>query len=456
MNIRSFNSMRWAFGFVIGAASLSLARPAFTAELDAAAGGEPPLFAQGLLVKFRASATDAELADALQRGGLRILRHLRSDDTVVVASSGLGIMRAIEAIDRHGAVEVVEPNWVYQHQVVSNDPRYTDGSLWGMYGDTSPVSQNTFGSQAAEAWANGNTGSDSVVIGIIDEGVDETHPDLVANLWSNPGEIPNNQIDDDGNGFVDDVRGWDFFHDDASTFDAADGDDHGTHVAGTIGATGGNGAGVVGVNWQVKMVVAKFLGPAGGSTADAVDAVNYLTALKKSGVNLVAINNSWGGGGYSTLLHGAINGAAREGILFVCAAGNSGRNNDRVASYPANYNTTQGPSPASYDAVIAVAALTSSGAKASYSNYGATTVDLGAPGSAILSTVPGGGYASYSGTSMATPHVTGGAGLYSASHPVATAVQIRNALLSSVAPTSSLTKKTSSVATGGRLDVSGF
>lgn len=463
------NSIAWVgrrWGWVAAGVAAMLAPVGNAAEpAAAAASGEgASLFAQGLLVKFRPTATDAELADVVRRGALQVQRHLRSDDTVAVVFTGLGVLRALEAIGGHPAVELAEPNWIYQHQAISNDPKYTDGSLWGMYGDTSPIRQNAFGSQAAEAWNAGNTGSADVVIGIIDEGVDFTHPDLVANIWVNSGEVPGNGEDDDLNGFADDVHGYDFFHNDGSTFDPADGDDHGTHVAGTIGASGGNGLGVVGMNWEVKIVTAKFLGPAGGSTADAVDAVNYMAALRERGVNLVAINNSWGGGGYSSLLHGAINRAARAGILFLCAAGNSGRNNDRAANYPSNYDTRQGPSPASYDAVIAVAAITSSGAKASYSNYGATTVDLGAPGSGILSTVPG-GYASYSGTSMATPHVTGAVGLYvSAFYPwtgaaeinQAAASAIKDAILSSTVPTSSLTKRTSSVATGGRLNVSGF
>jgi hypothetical protein len=237
-------------------------------------------------------------------------------------------------------------------------------------------------------------------------------------------------------------------------------DDHGTHVAGTIGAQGGNGVGVAGINWNVSIISGKFLGANGGTLADAVEAVDYFTSLKnRQKLNIVALNNSWGGGGYSQALHDAILRAAKAGILFVAAAGNGdssghGLNNDSTPNYPSNYDTRQGTSTesaASYNAVIAVAAIDSNGNKASFSNYGATKVHLGAPGVGIYSTLPNGTYGSYSGTSMATPHVTGAVALYASTHPGATADQIRSAILSSVTPTPSLTGITS---TGGRLDLS--
>jgi hypothetical protein len=320
-----------------------------------------------------------------------------------------------------------------------------------MYGDSSPLGTNVYGSQAAEAWAAGNTGNSSVVVGIIDEGIDFNHPDLADNIWTNPYD-PVDGIDNDGNGYVDDIHGWDFFHYDNTIYDGQD--DHGTHVAGTIGAAGGNGIGVAGVNWDVTMIAAKFLGPNGGYISDAIRALDYLTDLKtRHGINIVAANNSWGGGGFSQSMLNAITRAAQAGVLFVAAAGNGGSdgrgdNNDFFASYPANYSTAAG---AGYDSVISVAAITSSGALASFSNYGSQTVDLGAPGVSILSTVPG-GYAYYSGTSMATPHVTGAIALYAAAHPGATAQAIKAAILESAAatPTASLAGKT---LTGGRLNL---
>jgi subtilisin family serine protease len=281
------------------------------------------------------------------------------------------------------------------------------------------------------------------------------HEDLSGNAGVNPGEIPGNGVDDDGNGLIDDVYGWDFDGNDNSLFDGT-GDDHGTHVAGTIGGVGGNGIGVAGVVWNVKMIGAKFLGSRGGTTSNAIKSVDYFTDLKvRHGLNIVATNNSWGGGGYSQALKDAIDRANAAGILFIAAAGNSGTDNDISPSYPSNYDSPN---------VIAVASITSSGALSSFSQFGAVTVDLGAPGSGIWSTVPvtvgkgrkasvGSDYASYNGTSMATPHVTGAAALYASLNPTASAAQIKAAILNSTTPTASLSGKT---VTGGRLNVSGF
>jgi len=357
-----------------------------------------------------------------------------------------------------------EPNWRLSPAAVSNDPAYaTTGQLWGMYGDDQPTAigpagtTNQFGSQAEKAWDAGVVGSKSVVVGIVDEGFQVDHPDLAANVWVNPFDAPDG-IDNDGNGYVDDVNGWDFYANDKTVYDGV-ADDHGTHVAGTIGGVGGNGAGVAGVNWNVTMISTKFLGPNGGTLANAVKAIDYLTDLKsRHGINIVASNNSWGGGGYSSALHSAIIRGANAGILFIAAAGNGGSdglgdNNDSVANYPSNYSTLQGTKTtkaAAYEAVVAVAALNSDGSLASYSNYGSTTVDIAAPGTGIYSTLPGGGYGTLSGTSMATPHVTGAAALYAAAHPAASAQQMREAILGTPRATSSLTGKT---ATGGRLDV---
>jgi subtilisin family serine protease len=309
---------------------------------------------------------------------------------------------------------------------------------------------NQYGCQAAEAWAAGKTGSNTVYVGIIDEGYMYTHEDLGANAGTNPYEIAGNGIDDDGNGLKDDVYGWDFDGNNNTVFDGV-GDDHGTHVAGTIGGVGGNGKGVAGVCWNIKLLDAKFLGSRGGTTANAIKAVDYFTNLKKKGLNIVATNNSWGGGGFSQALLDAILRANDAGVLFIAAAGNSGTNNDATASYPSNYESPN---------VIAVAAINKTGGLSSFSQYGATTVDLGAPGEAIYSSVPVksgknvvSGYASYSGTSMATPHVTGAAALYASTHPGASAATIKAEILGSVTQTPSLSGK---CVTGGRLNVSGF
>lgn len=265
-----------------------------------------------------------------------------------------------------------------------------------------------------------------------------------------------NRIDEDGNGYRDDLIGWDFVNGDN---DPLDDNGHGTHVAGTIGGLGGNGLGVAGVAWNVQLVGLKFLSGSGsGSTSGAIRAIDYFTAEAKNaapGENFVATNNSWGGGGYSKALSDAIARGARQDILFIAAAGNGGSdgrgdNNDVIANYPSNYDTR---APAGYDAVVGVAALTSGGALASYSNFGATTVDIAAPGSGIASTLPGNSYGTYSGTSMATPHVTGAVALYAAGNPNATAAEIKAALLGSTVATASLSGK---VMTGGRLDVMGM
>jgi subtilisin family serine protease len=278
-----------------------------------------------------------------------------------------------------------------------------------------------------------------------------THADLAGNVGTNPFEIAGNGVDDDGNGLRDDVYGWDFAGNNASVFDGL-GDDHGTHVAGTIGAVGGNGTGVAGMCWSgIRLLSAKFLGSTGGTTANAIKAIDYFTNLKLRGVNIVATNNSWGGGGFSQALQDAIERANAAGVLFIAAAGNSTLNCETSSCYPAEYPNAN---------VISVASITSTGAISSFSNYGSTTIDIGAPGSGIFSTVPGGrrnnitsAYASYNGTSMATPHVTGAAALYAATHPGSTAAQIKAAILSSAVATPSLAGKT---VTGGRLNVSGF
>lgn len=404
----------------------------------------------------RGTAVDSIRSRAMEQSGFGTLERVR-------LGAGQTVDRAVAALANRPDVVFAEPNWKLSKAATSNDPYYaTSGGLWGMYGDDLPSASgpagttNQFGSQAEKAWDAGFTGTKSVVVGIVDEGIDVSHPDLKDNIWVNPYD-PVDGVDNDGNGFVDDVNGWDFVNGDNTVYDGTD--SHGTHVAGTIGGMGGNGVGVAGVNWDVTMISTKFLGPNGGYTSDAVRALDYLTDLKtRHGINIVASNNSWGGGGYSSALHSAIIRGAKAGILFVSAAGNGGSdgigdNNDSVANYPSNYTTLTGTSTtsaASYEAVIAVAALQSNGSLASYSNYGASTVDIAAPGSGITSTLPGGTYGTYSGTSMATPHVTGTVALYASAFPNASAADIRQAILSSATPTSSLAGKT---VTGGRLNV---
>ncbi|HET9024093.1 MAG TPA: S8 family peptidase [Burkholderiaceae bacterium] len=402
-----------------------------------------------MLVQYRRGVSDSDKERAIRRvGGVFVDEVARGsarfdggDLELLRLPPGLSVAAAMRDVETDPAVEFAEPNWIYRHTATSNDPYFTNGSLWGM------LPTNQYGSQAAKAWANEHTCSSTVYVGVIDEGIMIGHPDLAPNIWTNPREIPGNGVDDDLNGYVDDVNGWDFAGNDNTVYDGTQ-DDHGTHVTGTIGAVGGNGAGVAGLCWNVKIISAKFLGRNGGTTANAIKAIDYLNDLKvRQGLNLVATNNSWGGGGFSQALKDAIDRAGAANILFVAAAGNSSVNNDASPHYPSSYTSAN---------IISVASITASGALSSFSNYGATSVDLGAPGSGIWSTVPsrkGASYASYSGTSMATPHVTGAAAMYAASHSSAPAAEIKAAILGSVVPTPSLAGKT---LTGGRLNVSGF
>lgn len=404
-------------------------------------------FSSGTLSTQREAVLSIISAKVKEKILTRVMVASGDNEGINLVSTTFPVWEAVQMLRGLPNVEYAEPNYIYNHFATSNDPYYTNGSLWGMYGDaTSPANQ--YGSQAGEAWAAGNTGSNTVIVGVIDEGIMKTHEDLSANIWVNPFD-PVDGVDNDGNGYIDDTNGWDFDGNNNTIYDGAQ-DDHGTHVAGTIGAVGGNGKGVAGVNWNVKMISAKFLGRTGGTLANAVKAVDYITDLKtRHAMNIVATNNSWGGGGFSQALQDAIERANSAGILFIAAAGNDTNNNDVTPSYPSSYPN---------DNIIAVASITSTGGLSSFSNYGATTVDLGAPGSSIYSTLPdktgkNSTYGSYSGTSMATPHVTGGAALYAASHSGASAATIKNTILSSTIPTSSLSNK---CVTGGRLNVSGF
>jgi subtilisin family serine protease len=457
----------WGDEYMLRKTALSVALVAAVASGSAFAGGRSDLVLAALqagqaeyvpgevIVQFDANAS-AGVRNAVARGlNARVSEVVREagngkgEMQVMSLPPGLAIADAVRAVDGLQGVDFIEPNWVYHHQLNATDPQYTGGGLWGQYGTTTTPA-NQFGSGAGAA--RGNNCS-NVVIGIIDEGYMYAHADLAANAFKNPGDSTFDGVDNDGNGLVDDVYGWDFDGNNSSLFDGV-ADDHGTHVAGTIGGVGNNGVGVAGVCHSVKLMGAKFLGSRGGTTANAIKAVDYFTDLKtRHNLNLVATNNSWGGGGFSQALKDAIDRANAAGILFIAAAGNSGANNDATAAYPSGYTSAN---------VIAVAALTNTGALASYSQYGATTVDICAPGSGIVSTVPAqarknapitSGYASYNGTSMATPHVTGGAALYAALNPGSSAAQIKSAILNNAVATPSCNGK---VATNGRLNVAGF
>ncbi|HEX8096710.1 MAG TPA: S8 family peptidase, partial [Pyrinomonadaceae bacterium] len=327
-------------------------------------------------------------------------------------------LEAIQALSKRPDVLYAEPNYRLYADAVPNDPRFANGNLYALKNLGVPGADI----KAEQAW-NTTTGSRGIVVGVIDEGVDINHEDLKANVWTNPGETPGDGIDNDGNGFVDDVNGWDFANNDNTVFDypfatypapngsyTGDTDDHGTHVSGTIGAVGNNGTGVVGVNWQVSLMPLKFLKKGGGDDANAIKAVLYAKKMRDlwassggaKGANVRVLSNSYGGGGFSQAFLDAIKSAGDSGILFVAAAGNEGANNDSSPHYPSSYEASN---------LIAVASTTSSDTLSGFSNYGATSVNIAAPGSGIWSTTPKNTYSSYSGTSMATPHVSGAAAL---------------------------------------------
>ncbi|MGE5175287.1 MAG: S8 family serine peptidase [Hyphomicrobiales bacterium] len=344
--------------------------------------------------------------------------------------SGVSVEAAIARYAHNPNVVYIEPNYVLTADVAPNDPRYPE--MYGLHNTGQTGGTPGADISAQLAWDQ-FTGDPNLKVGVIDTGVDYNHPDLSANIWTNPGEIPGNGIDDDGNGYVDDVHGYDFVNHDGDPFDD---NGHGTHTSGTIAAAGNNNTGVVGVNWQAKIVAIKFLSAGGsGSTSDAILGIQYAITV---GVRLTS--NSWGGGGFSQALLDAINAAGAAGQLFVAAAGNSGQNSDITPQYPAAYDTPY---------IISVAATDNNDNLASFSNYGATTVDIAAPGVSILSTLPGNSYGLLSGTSMATPHVAGVVALAMGRYPNVPNLQIKNLVLNAADVKPSLQGK---CVTNGRLN----
>ena len=418
-----------------------------------------------LLVKFKRGLDAKGRANALAKVNARVEEHVLTpamqrfgdQEGFFVLHTPMESREAVGRMKGLPEVAYAEPNYIYQHipLVDANDYYYTNPpeNLWGMMGALTHPLKAPMGSRAGEAWSGASglvdgaiqygltpqTGSDKVYIGIIDEGVQYNHKEFQGagynNIFTNPGEgTVADKMDNDKNGRVDDFYGWDFAGKNNSIYDGSM-DDHGTHVAGTIGARGNNGQGVAGVCWDVKMITAKFLGPRGGTTANAIAAVDYITDLKtRHNLNIVATNNSWGGGGFSQGLYDAIERANKANILFVAAAGNDGTDNDKRPHYPASYANTN---------IISVGSLWLDGTRSGFSNYGAASVDIFAPGQRIWSTTPGNTYANYSGTSMATPHVTGAVALYASvlqkeGKPPATAAQIKHAILNSAIYTASL------------------
>ena len=393
-----------------------------------------------VLVKPKEGAS-AEAVEAINRkNGARTEKKIpRTRVSVVKLPRGLQVAEAVERYEASPEIEYAEPDFLLSVDQATN-PTPNDADYPKLYnlnntGQTGGAADADV--DAPEAWGS-TTGSPDAVVAVIDTGVDIGHADLKNNVWTNPDEVPANNLDDDGNGYVDDVHGWDFRNEDNSVFDADEGS-HGTHVAGTIAAEGNNGVGITGVNWRAKIMPLKFIGPTTGYTSDAAQALNYAVA---EGVKIS--NNSYGCAGcFSQTLFDAIRKADAAGHLYVAAAGNDGADNDATASYPSGYDSAN---------VVSVAATDGTDALASFSNYGSSSVDLAAPGVGVLSTLPGNSYGYKSGTSMAAPLVAGVATLATSESPTASGAEIKKRLLDSVDKKASLSGKT---ATGGRLNAAG-
>jgi subtilisin family serine protease len=411
---------------VLGALVSLGAKPGRADDVPDAVPGE-------LVVGFTPTATDRQQQKAVDRAGGTIEESIDSIDGALVSVDPNETDAATELLMRQRAVDYVEPNFVLHAARLPNDRLF--GEQWGLRNIGQLGGKAGADIHATDAW-DSTTGA-GITVAVVDTGVALDHGDLAPNAWTNPAD-PKNGIDDDHNGFVDDTRGADFINEDSDPNDDAG---HGTHVAGIIGAKGNNGVGVTGVNWDVKLMALKFLDADGsGNTADAANAIDYAVS---HGARV--INASWGGPAFSIALYQAVKRAGDNGVLFVAAAGNDGQNADVSPDYPAAYDLPN---------VISVAASDRYDRLADFSNYGAKSVDLAAPGDDITSTVPGfsdpTGYESFSGTSMATPFVSGAAALYLSRFPTSTADQTRTALLQSVDTSPAFAGK---VASGGRLDI---
>ncbi len=391
--------------------------------------GSAPYADGTVLVGFASGASAEQVAGAVASVQAADAATIGAGTHVLKLPAGK-VLPAIAALRRQPAVRYAEPDSLVHAAVVPNDPQF--GQLWGLR-NTGQLVNGTSGTPGADikavpAW-DVTTGSSSVVVGVVDTGIDYTHPDLAANVWANPTAV---------NGCPAGTHGFNAI---TNSCDPLDDNNHGTHVSGTIGAVGNNGVGVAGVNWTASLMGLKFLNAAGsGTTSGAIAAIDWAVRAKIAGVNVRALNNSWGGGAFSQALLDEINKAGANDILFVVAAGNSASNNDALPFYPCSYGAAS---------EICVAATDQNDALASFSNFGARSVHLGAPGTNILSTIIGGAYAYFNGTSMATPHVTGSAALI-LSRGYQAVAQLKTTLLNSVDPDPALSGIT---ATGGRLNV---
>ncbi|MCE9628159.1 MAG: S8 family serine peptidase, partial [Candidatus Eisenbacteria bacterium] len=413
-------------------ARLALAFACACAMLFVAANARAQDYAPGrVLVRWKPLSKSAARNDAMAPLGAMRVASYEFAGLEALSVPGMDPAEAAARLSQDPRVEYAEPDYLVSIGRTPDDPRYPEQFGLHNAGQTGGLAGADIG--ADRAWEF-YTGEPSLLVADIDTGCDYDHEDLAANIWTNPGEVAGNGIDDDRNGYIDDVHGYDFYGHDG---DPRDDNGHGTHTAGTIAAVGNNGVGVTGVVWQAKLVILKFLNANGsGPTSGAIEAIGYCV---RNGIRLS--NNSWNGGFYSRALEDAISAAGDAGHLFVAAAGNARTDNDAAPSYPAAL-------PA--DNIITVAATDHADQLAGFSNYGLTSVDLAAPGADILSTVPNNGYHLLSGTSMAAPHVTGAAAFLMGRFPQMAIADVKARLLFFAEPKPGLIGR---CVTGGRLNL---
>ncbi|MBA7708710.1 hypothetical protein ES703_117614 [subsurface metagenome] len=402
--------------------------------------GNAPYKPGELLVRFArkgdgkhpASQEKVQILSSLGGGNIKRNFKIVPGLSTIKLPLGMSVEQALQRFNKAKGILYAQPN--YQLKATStfpNDLRFDE--LWGMHNTGQTGGLPDADIDAPEAWDLA-TGSRDVVVAVIDSGVDYTHPDLAANMWVNQEELNGTPgQDDDGNGYIDDIYGYDFCNNDSNPMDDFG---HGTHCAGIIGAVGDNSEGVTGVCWDVKIMALKFLDSDGtGWSSDAISAIEYSVLM---GANLSS--NSYGKGGYEQAFKDAVNAAGAAGMLFVAAAGNDNwRNNDVYPHYPSSYDC---------ESIIAVLSTDDEDSLSSFSNYGPTSVDIGAPGSSILSCQLSGGYTYASGTSMATPHVAGACALLWSINPVLGNSEVKDILLQSVDKTLDKTLPTRCVSEG--------
>lgn len=396
--------------------------------------------ANHIIVGFKPNINKDQLTPILNTLQARLvpLGGLENQYSLVLSNVSMdSALNALEFIQTEAPnlLDYSELDNILHATATPNDRLYNAGNLWGLHNLGQSNGTQDADIDAPEAWDIRHD-APNIIVAVIDTGIRYTHEDLAGNMWINSGEIPNNGRDDDGNGVIDDIHGYNGINNNG---DPMDKDGHGTHCAGTIGAVGNNGKGSVGVAWNVQLMACRFLGAEGGSTVDGIECINY---ARQNGAHVMS--NSWGGGGASNALFNAIGAARQAGIVFVAAAGNDGQLlSSSNRQYPASYNQNN---------IVSVASHTRADQLSNFSNYGTTMVDIAAPGSSIVSTYyqSDTDYASLSGTSMATPHVSGMLALIKAEYPTDTYSELIDKLYAGVVRKNAYEGK---VSTGGRANL---